>query len=58
MNNEMILRFLNKNVKLVKESFVLYGRIIDISDDYIIFQTSTKTSMIHLDVIKEITPID
>jgi len=49
--------FLNKKVKLVKDGFVLYGTIIDIDEDYVIFKTNTITSAIRYDVIQEIIPI-
>lgn len=57
MKRENIAIFKNKKVKLVKDGFVLYGTIIDIDEDYIIFKTDTVTSAIKYDVIQEIVPI-
>ena len=58
MNAKIVKTFLNKNVKLVKNKFPLYGKIIGVQDDYIIFQTKQTTSVISLSAIEEITPID
>jgi hypothetical protein len=50
--------FLNKRVKLVKDDgFVLYGEIIDIDEDSLLFKTDKATSVIKYDVIQEIVPI-
>jgi hypothetical protein len=57
VKRENIAIFKNKKVKLVKDGFVLYGTIIDIDEDYIIFKTDTVTSAIKYDVIQEIVPI-
>ena len=57
MKRKNIAIFLNKKVKLVKDGFALYGTVIDIDDDYVIFETDTATSAIKYDVIQEIVPI-
>ena len=57
MRKENLSFFLNKKVKLIKNGFVLYGTIIDMDADYVIFKTETVTSAIKYDVIQEIVPI-
>ena len=57
MKIENISIFLNKKVKLVKDGFVLYGKIVDVDDGYIIFKSDTVTSAIKYDVIQEIVPM-
>jgi len=57
MNEEIISRFLNQKVKLVKENFAIYGTIISVEKDFLVFKTKSATSIISLDVITEITPI-
>lgn len=57
MNAEIISRFLNQKVKLVKENFAIYGTITSVEEDFLIFKTKSATSVISLDVITEITPI-
>jgi len=57
MKRKNIAIFLNKKVKLVKDGFALYGTIVDIDGDYVIFETDTATSAIKYDVIQEIVPI-
>ncbi len=57
MNAEIINRFLNQRVKLVKENYAIYGTIISVEKDFLIFKTKSATSVISLDVITEITPI-
>jgi hypothetical protein len=50
--------FLNKYCKLEKKSgFVLNGRVIDVTDFGIIFQTLQATSFISWNEILEILPI-
>ncbi len=58
MDAEIVNRFLNQRVKLVKEGYALYGTIIEVKDDCLLFQTKTAVSVIRLDVIHEITPIE
>jgi len=58
VNQEIITQFLNKKVKLVKNDFALYGTIIAMDEEYILFETNTKTSLLHINLISEITPID
>ena len=49
--------FLNKRCKLVrKDNFVLYGYVREITNTYVIFETTQKTSMIGFNDIKEISP--
>jgi len=58
MNVEIVKRFLNKNVKLVKSNnYAVYGKILAIEYDVIIFQSKQTTSAISLDSITEITPL-
>jgi hypothetical protein len=57
MKRKNISIFLNKKVKLVKDGFALYGTIVDIDGDYVIFETDTATSAIKYDVIQEIVPV-
>jgi len=57
MNAEIISRFLNQKVKLVKEGYAIYGTIIAVEDNCVIFKSKTATSVISIDVINEITPI-
>ena len=57
MNAEMVKRFLNKRVKLVKENYALYGRILEVTEDCIVFESKTQTSVISVDLIQEISPI-
>lgn len=51
MNEEIIKRFLNKNVKLVTEGYALYGEITEVQHDCIIFETNNAVSAISLDSI-------
>jgi len=57
MKRKNIAIFLNKRVKLVKDGFALYGTIIDIDENYVIFKTDKATSVIRYDVIQEIVPV-
>ena len=58
MNEEIVKRFVNKNVKLVKKNnYAIYGRIIEIEYDTVIFQSKQTTSAICLDTIAEIIPL-
>ena len=57
MRRDNLLIFLNKRVKLIKNGFVLYGTIIDIDQDSLLFKTDKATSVIKYDVIQEIVPI-
>lgn len=57
MNAEIVKRFLNRRVKLIKkDNYAIYGVIIDIEFDSVIFQSQQTTSAISLDCIAEITP--
>jgi len=47
-DKEIFQRFIGRPVKLKwKNGFILIGEITDCSDDFIIFKTTTKTSMIN-----------
>jgi len=47
--------FLNKEVKLVKsDRFTLYGKILKVNDDSLLFETRQATALISLDNIYEI----
>jgi len=54
MKKETIKRFVNKNVKLVTEGYALYGRITELNEDCIIFETQNAISAISLDTIGSI----
>lgn len=59
MNSEIVKRFVNKNVKLVKKNnYAIYGRIIEIEYDSVIFKSKQTTSAISLDSIAEIMPLE
>ena len=57
MEPETATRFLNETVKLIKNRFALYGKILAVEGDCIIFQTKEKTSAISLKIIDEIIPL-
>ena len=57
MNVELVRRFLNQKVKIVKENYALYGKILEVTDDCIVFESHTQTSVINVDLIQEITPL-
>jgi hypothetical protein len=55
MRREDITLFLDRTVRLVKsDGFVLTGKIREISDDNILFETDQATSLLTTDNIKEI----
>jgi hypothetical protein len=55
MIKEEILPFLNKTVRLVKgNNFVLTGKILQVNNDSILFETNQATSLISINSIKEI----
>jgi len=56
MNREDIpTRFLNKKIKLITDTnFILSGKIVEINETNIIFETKTAESVIALRDIKEI----
>ena len=57
MNRETITPFQGKHIKLVLNgNFCLTGIIDSVYDDAILFTTNQKTSLIHFDRIREITP--
>jgi hypothetical protein len=59
MNREILIPFKGKTIKLVLNgNFCLTGVIDDVYDDAILFSTNQKTSLIHFDRIREITPME
>lgn len=55
MREETISRFLGKYVKIVKsDGFVLIGTIDDVYNDAILFSTKQTTSLISLDLLREV----
>lgn len=55
MRKDDIALFLGKTVRLVKsDGFVLTGKIREINDDNILFETHQATSLLATDHIKEI----
>lgn len=55
MGKSDLTLFLNKTVRLVKsDGFVLTGKIREISDDNILFETDQATSLISIENIKEL----
>lgn len=55
MRREDIILFLDRTVRLVKsDGFVLTGKIREINDDNILFETDQATSLLTTDHIKEI----
>jgi biotin-(acetyl-CoA carboxylase) ligase len=51
--------FLGKYVKLIKDNdFVLYGTIVDMDDDGLIFVTDQKRSYISFKSIREVVPME
>ena len=58
MNREVIQTFQGKTVKLVLNGdFCLTGSIDSVYEDSMLFTTRQKTSLIHFDRIREITPL-
>lgn len=54
MNVKVVRRFVNKNVKLVTEGYALYGRITELQDDCLIFESQNAISAISLDAVDTI----
>lgn len=54
MKSEVIKPFLNKRIKLVRNGYALYGKILELGDDYLIFKSKEMTGAISLDIIEEI----
>ena len=55
MKKNEIIRFLDKNVKLVKDNdFVLYGTIEEIYEESLLFTSKNGVSVIGIAFIKEI----
>lgn len=58
MNREILEQFQGKKVRIVLEPhFVLTGIIEQISEDFILFSTSQKSSIIHFSKIREVYPV-
>lgn len=54
MRKELIEPFLKKRIKLVRSGYALYGEILELGDDYLIFKSKEMTGVISLDIIEEI----
>ena len=55
MKGEEVKYFLNKKVKLVTDTqFVLYGEIVEVYEDSLMFKTNTTTSIIDFNAISTI----
>jgi len=58
VRRELLEPYLDKKIKLVLEgNFWLKGIIEAIDEPYISFRTDQKTSLIHFDRIREVTPL-
>ncbi|MCK4364970.1 MAG: hypothetical protein KAW45_02860 [Thermoplasmatales archaeon] len=52
MKREDVKRFLHKEVKLVqKDNWAIYGRILEVKEDSIIFRSRGRDSIISFDFI-------
>lgn len=51
MNEKIVKRFLEQKFKLVKENIALYGRILEVDNGCIVFQTNDRTPVIKMDLI-------
>lgn len=59
MNKELIEPYVNRRIKLVLNgNFCLTGKINKLYDDSFTFTTRQKTSLIHIERVREISPID
>ncbi len=63
MIRQLIQRFQNEPVKLVlsgvhNNTFALYGMILEVHEDSILFKTNQTTSAIDMRVILEVTPLN
>jgi len=57
-NIDLFQHYLNKNVKLTwKNGYYLLGIITETSENFIIFQTTSKRSMINKDEIRDIMEV-
>jgi len=54
MKAEIVERFLNQNVKLVTQGYALHGKINEVQDDCIIFESKGALSAISLAAIDTI----
>ena len=59
MERESLMLFVGIFVRLIKKSdgFCLYGRIAEIFEDSVLFETRTGQRLISFDEIGEITPV-
>ena len=54
MKEEVIKRFINKEVRLVTNGHAIFGEIVEIQDDCIIFESKKAISAISFDAIDSI----
>ena len=56
MKQEIVKRFLNKNIRLGlhDQTQILYGKITEVQEDCMVFETDKAVSVISLDSIKSI----
>lgn len=55
MKEAEVRYFLKKNVKLVTDTkFILYGEIVDVYEDSLMFKSDTTVSIINFDAISTI----
>lgn len=58
MKKEWIERYINKQIKLVLNgNFCLTGIIKEMDEDSFLFTTKQKTSLIHIDRVREISEL-
>lgn len=59
MNKEILERFQNKPVKIIfTDGFILFGTIIEVHDDCVLFKTPKMTSVIAFSRIVEVAPVE
>jgi hypothetical protein len=58
VNENVLRKFLNQNVKLVKDdNFVIYGLIKEVYNDCVTFYTAGKTVILSFNSIKEVDEV-
>ena len=58
MDKAILYPLIGKPLKIkLNSGFILYGTIDQISDDYVVFTTTQKTSILHHDEFREIVPV-
>ena len=58
MDKSLLYPFIGKPVKVkLNSGFILYGTIDQISDDFVVFTTTQKTSILHHGEFREIIPV-